>query len=60
MGKLTPVEVKEEQKANKDDKVGIELPNCGIKDGCGLNSFPVHLYTGRENKDGPKICIGGK
>lgn len=41
-------------------KLGEELPNCGVKEECGPNSFAAHLYTGKENKDGPKICVGGK
>ena len=41
-------------------KRGIEAPMCGIADGCGADAFPVHLFTGVTNQEGPKICVSGK
>ena len=41
-------------------KMGEELANCGVKDGCGPESFSAHLFTGMGNSLGPKICVGGK
>ncbi|KAI0215994.1 hypothetical protein LSAT2_031940 [Lamellibrachia satsuma] len=41
-------------------KVGQELDKCGVKDNCGTTAFPVHLYTGKGNSEGPKICVSGK
>jgi hypothetical protein len=43
-----------------DVKLGEELPNCGVKDPCTGNNFPVHLFSGFQNKEGPKICVSGK
>ena len=43
-----------------DLKRGQEAPRCGVKDGCGPDSFPVHIYTGIGNTEGPKICVSGK
>lgn len=36
------------------------LPNCGIKELCPEDSFPVHVYTGQDKDDQPKLCIRGK
>uniref|UniRef100_A0A1B6KQP2 Alpha-1,3-mannosyl-glycoprotein 2-beta-N-acetylglucosaminyltransferase n=1 Tax=Graphocephala atropunctata TaxID=36148 RepID=A0A1B6KQP2_9HEMI len=36
------------------------LPNCGIKEQCPEDSFPVHIYTGQDKDDQPKLCIHGK
>ena len=41
-------------------KLGEELPNCGVKEECGADGFPVHMYSGLENREGPKICVSGK
>lgn len=61
MGKLSKIEVKKADVGEKSNlKVGEELPNCGVKDTCGPDSFPVHLYTGKGNSEGPKICVSGK
>ncbi len=61
VGKLGKIEVKKaEIEDSKSMKMGEELPNCGVKDGCGPESFPVHLYSGKGNSDGPKICVSGK
>ena len=62
VGKLSRLEVKKPQVAEEQTnmKLGEMLANCGITKGCGSESFPVHLYTGRGNSDGPKICVNGK
>lgn len=36
------------------------LPNCGIPFLCPENTFPVHIYTGKHNKENSKLCIMGK
>lgn len=47
------------QKKSKNlDLVGDT--NCGVKDGCAADAFPVRLFTGNENKEYPKICVNGK
>jgi len=40
--------------------MGEELPNCGVKEDCGVGGFSVQMYTGTDNRDFPKICVGGK
>ncbi|VVC38805.1 Hypothetical protein CINCED_3A009263 [Cinara cedri] len=36
------------------------LPNCGLQTICSENAFPVHIYTGKNKTDFPKLCIMGK
>ncbi|XP_050527553.1 uncharacterized protein LOC126897747 [Daktulosphaira vitifoliae] len=39
----------------------IEIsPNCGLQTICPDNTFPVHVYTGRNTTDFPKLCVMGK
>jgi len=40
-------------------KPSSEYPNCGAKKSCTDDEFSVHLYTGTQNKDPPKICVDG-
>lgn len=35
-------------------------PNCGIRYTCPDETFPVHIYTGQDKDDQPKLCIQGK
>ncbi|CAI9734253.1 protein O-linked-mannose beta-1,2-N-acetylglucosaminyltransferase 1-like [Octopus vulgaris] len=35
---------------------GESIANCGMENVCPDDSFSVHLYTGKENLDYPKIC----
>ena len=65
MGDVEKVEVdkaaaKDPKPGNPNVKLGEELPNCGVTDGCNTESFPVHLYTGKGNSEGPQICVSGK
>ena len=61
VGTLKQIEVKKpEVEAGPAVKLGEELPNCGVKETCGPDSFPVHLFTGKSNNVGPKICVSGK
>lgn len=36
------------------------LPNCGLQTICSNNAFPIHIYTGKNKTDFPKLCIMGK
>ncbi|XP_039281076.1 uncharacterized protein LOC120350658 isoform X2 [Nilaparvata lugens] len=36
------------------------LPNCGIPTECPPDTFPVHIYTGQDKDDRPKLCVLGK
>ena len=58
-GKLSSM-VAPENQGDPSVKRGQEAPRCGVKDGCGPDAFPVHLYTGIGNSEGPKICVSGK
>lgn len=40
-------------------KIGSVLPNCGMPKPCDGEMLPVHLYTGRDHNDPPKLCING-
>ncbi|CAF1137046.1 unnamed protein product [Didymodactylos carnosus] len=40
--------------------IGSTLTNCGLPEQCKDNEFSVHVYTGKDNNDEPKICIDGK
>ncbi|XP_076066967.1 protein O-linked-mannose beta-1,2-N-acetylglucosaminyltransferase 1-like isoform X2 [Oratosquilla oratoria] len=41
-------------------QIGEILPNCGLDRVCPPNHFPVHVYSGKNNLDMPKICVAGK
>lgn len=41
-------------------KIGEILPNCGLKSPCKDNEFSVHIYTGKDHNDQPKLCVDGK
>lgn len=34
--------------------------NCLIAKQCGPAAFPVHIFTGYQNTDPPKLCVSGK
>jgi len=40
-------------------RVVISSANCGVATDCGVNAFPVHLHSGTENYELPKICVNG-
>ena len=40
--------------------IGAAVKNCGLPETCKQNEFAVHLYTGKDNNDEPKICVDGK
>ncbi|XP_046405882.1 protein O-linked-mannose beta-1,2-N-acetylglucosaminyltransferase 1-like isoform X2 [Ischnura elegans] len=41
-------------------EIGEILPNCGLPQTCPDDSFPVHLYTGQDKDDQPRLCVLGK
>ncbi|CAF1025761.1 unnamed protein product [Adineta steineri] len=53
---LPPVEIYKEGKIS----IGSSIENCGLPHTCKENEFPVHVYTGKDNNDEPKICVDGK
>jgi hypothetical protein len=61
VGKITPLTFPTGE-INKEGKivVGSSIKNCGLPDTCKDNEFAVHVYTGKDNNDEPKICVDGK
>ncbi|GAB1610993.1 uncharacterized protein LOC115220313, partial [Argonauta hians] len=57
MGPLQPViSVTAEILTGEKILHGESIANCGMESACVDDSFPVYLYTGKENLDYPKIC----
>lgn len=61
VGQITPVSFPNLE-VNKEGKiaVGNAIKNCGLPEKCKSNEFAVHVYTGKDNNDEPKICVDGK
>ncbi|CAF3511522.1 unnamed protein product [Rotaria socialis] len=61
LGQITPLSFPI-MEVNKEGKiaVGATIKNCGLTATCKENEFAVHVYTGKDNKDEPKICVDGK
>lgn len=38
---------------------GEKVENCGLPSPCDTDSVAVHLFSGKENTAGPRMCIGG-
>jgi len=43
----------------KETRISDSSDNCGVVTDCGDDAFPVHLYSGFENFELPKICVNG-
>ncbi|XP_045105549.1 protein O-linked-mannose beta-1,2-N-acetylglucosaminyltransferase 1-like isoform X2 [Portunus trituberculatus] len=41
-------------------QVGDIKPNCGLEKVCPDHHFPVHVYSGKNKDDRPRVCISGK
>jgi hypothetical protein len=61
VGQLTPLSFPNSD-INKEGKiaVGTSIKNCGLQEMCKENEFAVHVFTGKDNNDEPKICVDGK
>lgn len=61
MGQLSPI-LYPNGEISKDGKlsVGTSIKNCGLIEPCKDDEFAVHLYTGKDKNDEPKICVDGK
>ena len=44
------------------DKIMVNevVENCGLEESCKENEFAVHVYTGKNEADYPKICVDGQ
>ena len=61
MGEISKIDVDKISTGDQSNiKVGEEQPECGVKESCGPESFSVHIYSGKGNSEGPKICVSGK
>ncbi|XP_077486887.1 protein O-linked-mannose beta-1,2-N-acetylglucosaminyltransferase 1-like isoform X2 [Amblyomma americanum] len=40
--------------------VGERIPNCGLPQPCANESFAVHIFTGKDHHDQPRLCVDGK
>ena len=40
--------------------IGTSIENCGLAEVCKSDEFAVHVYTGKDNNDEPKICVNGQ
>lgn len=61
MGIIHPVKLIEMQ-VNSIDNIVIKdvVTNCGMREECKSDEFPVHVYTGVDANDEPKICVDGR
>ncbi|CAF4241194.1 unnamed protein product, partial [Adineta steineri] len=61
LGQITPLSFPSSE-INKEGKiaVGTSIKNCGLIEMCKENEFAVHVYTGKDKDDEPKICVDGK
>lgn len=41
-------------------QVSSFVDNCGLSHDCPKDHFSVHLFTGRDNHEYPKLCVDGK
>ena len=61
MGPITAVPIFEPQINNQSQIViGDIVKSCGLPEPCAHNEFPVHIFTGLNDKDEPKICVDDK
>ncbi|KAK9509119.1 hypothetical protein O3M35_006505 [Rhynocoris fuscipes] len=49
-----------EYNSQSDIRISEIYPNCGLKRQCPDQTFPVHIYTGQDKNDRPKLCVLGK
>lgn len=51
-----------EPHVNSQEQIAVSnmVKNCGLRESCKLDEFPVHVYTGKNDKDEPKICVDGR
>ncbi|UJR23354.1 hypothetical protein I4U23_026366 [Adineta vaga] len=61
LGQITPLSFPTSD-VKKDGNIvtGTSIKNCGLSEMCKENEFAVHVYTGKDKDDEPKICVDGK
>ncbi|RNA19337.1 O-linked-mannose beta-1-2-N-acetylglucosaminyltransferase 1-like [Brachionus plicatilis] len=61
LGTLSAVKFMEKNVIDQDQiLVGNYLKNCGLRDDCKAEEFAVHVYTGKNDRDEPRICVDGR
>jgi hypothetical protein len=47
---------------NSQEQIAVAnvVKNCGLREDCKPNEFAVHVYSGKDDKDEPKICVDGR
>lgn len=61
LGIIHPIKTLEMQ-VNSVDKIVVKevVDNCGLRELCKDDEFPVHVYSGVNSNDEPKICVDGR
>lgn len=61
MGIIHPVKLVEMQ-VNSIDRIVVKsvVKNCGLREECKADEFPIHVYSGVNSDDEPKICVDGR
>jgi hypothetical protein len=61
VGVITPVKL-DEMQVNSQDEIAVAniVKNCGLKEPCKEDEFAVHVYSGKDDKDEPQICVDGR
>ena len=58
MGNLTKVNIPKPQISTAAKmEWGAHFKNCGLPGACPKDEFSLHVYTGKDMKDEPKICF---
>jgi len=61
VGQITPLTFPPmEVNFGKKIAYGSSVQHCGLAEACGDDEFSVHVYTGKDNNDEPKICVDGR
>ena len=61
VGPLTPLSFPTSDVKKEGNIItGTSSKNCGLPEMCKETEFPVHVYTGKDKDDEPKICVDGK
>lgn len=58
---ITPVKISELNIIKTEQIVTKKfVKDCGLREPCKQNEFAVHVYTGKDKNDEPKICVDGR
>lgn len=60
MGELKEISREKYNASVSKLRLGDDLGNCGMPEPCASDAFSLRLYSGSENKEGPRICVNGR